>query len=61
MEERIIELLKKTNKALSVEEIAKTMNLSKSGIKYYNQENYKKLGVNSKAAAITEARNRKLI
>lgn len=59
--DKALMILRMQAEGLSVEEIAKTMNLSKSGIKYYNQENYKKLGVNSKAAAITEARNRKLI
>ena len=37
MEERIIELLKKTNKALSVEEIASALNLSVRDIKELNK------------------------
>ena len=45
----------------SIEEIAEQMNLSKAGVKYYNQDTYKKLGVRGKAAALTEARNRRLI
>ena len=37
MEERIIELLKKANKALSVEEIASALNLSVRDIKELNK------------------------
>lgn len=59
--DKALMVLRLQAEGLSVEEIAKRMHLSKSGIKYYNQETYKKLGVNGKAAAITEARNRKLI
>lgn len=59
--DKALMVLRLQAEGLSVEEIAKTMHLSKSGVKYYNQETYKKLGVNGKAAAITEARNRKLI
>ena len=59
--DKALMVLRLQAEGLCVEEIAKRMHLSKSGIKYYNQETYKKLGVNGKAAAITEARNRKLI
>ena len=59
--DKALMVLRLQAEGLSVEEIAKRMHLSKSGIKYYNQETYKKLGVNGKAAAIMEARNRKLI
>lgn len=59
--DKALMVLRLQAEGLSVEAIAKRMHLSKSGIKYYNQETYKKLGVNGKAAAITEARNRKLI
>jgi LuxR family maltose regulon positive regulatory protein len=30
-------------------------------VKYHNKRNFKKLGVNSKTAAVTEVRKRKLI
>lgn len=40
---------------------AEQLCLSKAGVKYYNQETYKKLGVNNKAAAVTEARNRRML
>lgn len=46
---------------MSVEKIAEQLCLSKAGVKYYNQETYKKLGVNNKASAVTEARNRRLL
>ena len=54
-------ILKLQAEGLSVEEIAQQLGLSKAGVKYYNQETYKKLGVNNKSAAVTEARNRGLI
>lgn len=56
-----IKVLRMQAEGLSVEKIAEALSLSKAGVKYYNQQTYKKLGVNSKAQAITEARNLKLI
>lgn len=61
LSEKALKILKLQAEGLSVEEIAHRMNLSKAGVKYYNQETYKKLGVNGKMAAVTEARNRHLI
>lgn len=61
LSEKALKILKLQAEGLSVEEIAHRMNLSKAGVKYYNQETYKRLGVNSKMAAVTEARNRHLI
>lgn len=61
LSDKALMVLRLQAEGLSVEQIAKQLNLSKAGVKYYNQETYKKLGVNSKAAAITEARNRKMI
>ena len=46
---------------MSVEKIADSLGLSKAGVKYYNQQTYKKLGVNSKAQAVNEAKNKKII
>ncbi len=43
------------------EEIAEKLEMSVGNVKYHNTETYKKLGVKSKAAAIMEARKRKLI
>ena len=59
--DKALKVLRLQAEGLSVEAIAKTLNLSRAGVKYYNQETYKKLGVSSKAAAITEARNRRLL
>lgn len=61
LSEKALKILKLQAEGLSVEQIAHRMNLSKAGVKYYNQETYKRLGVNSKMAAVTEARNRHLI
>ena len=44
-----------------VPRIAGQLGLAKAGVKYYNQETYKMLGVNNKSAAVAEARNRRLL
>ena len=59
--DKALKILRLQAEGLSVEKIAEQLGLSKAGVKYYNQETYKKLGVNNKAAAVTEARNRRLL
>lgn len=59
--DKALKILRMQAEGMSVEEIAKQMDLSKAGVKYYNQETYKKLGVNNKSAAVAEAINRRLI
>lgn len=59
--DKALKILRLQAEGLSVEKIAEKLGLSKAGVKYYNQETYKKLGVNNKTAAIAEARNRRLI
>lgn len=59
--DKAIKILRLQAEGMSVEKIAERLNLSKAGVKYYNQETYKKLGVNNKAAAVAEARSRRLI
>jgi LuxR family maltose regulon positive regulatory protein len=54
-------ILRLQAEGLTVEEIARKLHISKSGVKYYNQETYRKLGVNNKSAAVAEARNRRLL
>ena len=44
-----------------LKQIAKELKISEATVKYHNKETYRKLGVRNKAAAITEARKRKLI
>ena len=61
LSDNALKILRLQAEGMSVEKIAEQLGLSKAGIKYYNQETYKKLGVNNKAAAVTEARNRRLI
>ena len=56
-----VKILRMQAEGMNVAEIADSIGLSKAGVKYYNQETYKKLGVSSKGAAINEARNQKLI
>ncbi|MGN0341747.1 MAG: response regulator transcription factor [Roseburia sp.] len=58
---KALKILRLQAEGMSVERIAEQMGLSKAGVKYYNQKTYKKLGVNNKAAAVAEARNRRLI
>ena len=59
--EKALKILRLQAEGLSVEKIADQLGLSRAGVKYYNQETYKKLGVNNKAAAVAEARNRRLL
>lgn len=61
LSDKALKILRLQAEGMSVEEIAGQLGLSKAGVKYYNQETYKKLGVNNKAAAVTEARNRRLL
>ncbi|MGN1179728.1 MAG: LuxR C-terminal-related transcriptional regulator [Suilimivivens sp.] len=61
LSDKALRILRLQAEGMSVEEIARQLGLSKAGVKYYNQETYKKLGVNNKAAAVTEARNRRLL
>ncbi|MGN0507060.1 MAG: LuxR C-terminal-related transcriptional regulator [Lachnospiraceae bacterium] len=61
LSDKALKILRFQAEGMSVEKIAEQLGLSKAGVKYYNQETYKKLGVNNKAAAVTEARKRKLL
>lgn len=59
--ENAIRILKLQAEGLSTTEIAVELGLKVENVKYHNKQNFKKLGVNSKTAAVTEARKRKLI
>ena len=59
--DKALRILRLQAEGLSVEQIAKQLGLTKAGVKYYNQETYKKLGVHNKTAAVTEARNRRIL
>ena len=59
--ENAIRILKLQAEGLSAAEIADELGLKMENVKYHNKQNFKKLGVNSKTAAVTEARKRKLI
>lgn len=61
LSDKALKILRLQAQGLSVAEIADVLSLSPAGVKYYNQETYRKLGVRSKAAAITEARNRRIL
>lgn len=56
-----IKILKLQAEGRSASEIAQELSLKIENVKYHNKQNFKKLGVNSKTAAVTEARKRKLI
>lgn len=45
----------------SMNKIAGQLGLAEVTVKYHCRETYRKLGVNGKAAAVNEARKRKLI
>jgi LuxR family maltose regulon positive regulatory protein len=59
--ENAIRILKLQGEGMSTVEIASVLELKIETVKYHNKQNYKKLGVNSKTAAVTEARRLKLI
>lgn len=59
--ENALRILKLQAEGLSTTEIAGELGLKVENVKYHNKQNFKKLGVNSKTAAVTEARKRKLI
>ena len=59
--ENAIKILKLQAEGLSTAEIAEELGLKIENVKYHNKQNFKKLGVNSKTAAVTEARKRKMI
>ena len=61
LSDKALKVLRLQAQGLSVGEIADILGLSKAGVKYYNQETYRKLGVSNKAAAITEARSRRIL
>lgn len=56
-----LEILKLQADGLSNDEIANTLFISKNTVKYHCKENYRKLGVSSRLAAITEAQKRGII
>lgn len=59
--ENSLKILKLQAEGFSNAEIAGELGLKVENVKYHNKQNFKKLGVNSKIAAVTEARKRKLI
>ena len=56
-----IAILRMQADGMKNEAIAEKLEMSVGNVKYHNTETYKKLGVKSKAAAVIEARKRKLI
>ena len=59
--ENAIKILRYQAEGMTNEEIARLLGVNVGTVKYHCKENYKKLGVKGKAAAISEARKRKLI
>lgn len=59
--DKALQILKLQALGCSNEVIAEELHISVSTVKYHCRENYRKLGVNGKAAAIAEARKRRLI
>ena len=61
LSENALQILKMQSEGLSAADIAEKLKLSEATVKYHCRETYRKLGVKNKAAAITEAKKRKLI
>ena len=61
LSENALRILKLQSEGRSSADIAEKLKISEATVKYHNRETYRKLGVRNKAAAITEARKRKLI
>lgn len=59
--ENAIAILRYQAEGLSNEEIARQMNITVYNVKYHCSQTYKKLGVTRKAAAVMEAKKRRLI
>lgn len=59
--EMALTILKYQAEGLTAKEIGEAVGLSEAGVKYYNKETYRKLGVHSKTEAVMAARSRKLI
>lgn len=59
--ENALRILRYQAEGMTNEEIARLLGVNVGTVKYHCKENYKKLGVKGKAAAISEARKRKLI
>lgn len=56
-----LKVLRLQAEGYSTEKIAEILGITVSTVKYHSHETYKKLGVTSKAAAVNEARNWKLL
>lgn len=59
--ENALKILRLQAEGLSQAEIAAELGIKENTVKYHSKQTYRKLGVNSKTAAVTEARKRKLI
>lgn len=59
--ENAIRILRLQAEGMSYEGIAKELGIATATVKYHCKQTYRKLGVSGKAAAVTEARKRKLI
>lgn len=59
--ENALRILRYQAEGMTNEEIARLLGVNVGTVKYHCKENYKKLGVKGKAAAVSEARKRKLI
>lgn len=56
-----LKILRLQAEGFSTEQIARSLKISQSTVKYHSKETYRKLGVSGKTAAVNEARNRKMI
>jgi len=61
LSQNALDILRLQAEGYQTGEIARLLGISANTIKYHNKETYRKLGVSSKAAAVSEAKNRGLI
>ncbi len=59
--ENALKILRMQSMGSSTAQIAEKLEISTATVKYHNKQTYKKLGVKTKAQAVNEAKNRKLI
>lgn len=61
LSEQAVKILCLQAEGIPIREISRRLGIKEVTVKYHNQETYRKLGVNSRTAAVNEARRRKLI
>lgn len=61
LSQHALHILSLQARGMTIDQIAALLHISPSTVKYHCRETYRKLGVSDKAAAVSEAKNRKII